>query len=54
MLYLGFAGFFLIYLLLGWFTDTVEMSTFGAVFSVAFFFLNVYMYWKDKKKGQSS
>ncbi|WP_083412796.1 hypothetical protein [Halobacillus dabanensis] len=54
MLYLGFAGFFLIYLILGWFTDVIEMSTFSAIFSVAFLFLNVYMFWKEKKKEKSS
>ncbi|WLR48995.1 hypothetical protein LC065_07490 [Halobacillus litoralis] len=54
MLYLAFAGFFLIYLILGWFTNVVEMSTFSAIFSVAFLCLNLYMFWKEKKKQSST
>ncbi|MGR9048577.1 hypothetical protein ACQ4XT_08115 [Halobacillus faecis] len=54
MLYLAFAGFFLIYLILGWFTNVIEMSTFSAVFSVAFLCLNLYMFWKEKKKQSST
>ncbi|WP_169516191.1 hypothetical protein [Halobacillus kuroshimensis] len=54
MLYLAFAGFFLIYVLLGWFTDTVEMSAVGGVLSVAFFFGNLYLFWREKRNASKN
>lgn len=54
MLYLVFGGFFLVYLLLGWFTSAVEMNSISAVLSVVFIFTNGYMFVKEKKKKENS
>ncbi|MGI8316717.1 hypothetical protein [Halobacillus mangrovi] len=50
MYYLLFALFFAGYVLVGTFTDLVEMSTVATVLSVALIFTNIYMYFKSKKE----
>ncbi|EKE32898.1 hypothetical protein MJ3_00320 [Salimicrobium jeotgali] len=50
MYYLGFALFFLIYFLVGLFTDLLKLTTVGGIIAIAFILLNVYLYVKEKKK----
>ncbi|WP_197061402.1 hypothetical protein [Halobacillus sp. BBL2006] len=52
MYYLLFALFFAGYLVVGLFTDLVELSTVATVLSVALIFTNIYMYFKAKKEGK--
>lgn len=47
--YLGFALFFLLYFLVGAFTEWLELTTVGGIIAIAFIFLNIYMYIKSKK-----
>ncbi|SIS42790.1 hypothetical protein [Salimicrobium flavidum] len=49
MFYLGFALFFLLYFIVGAFTELLELTTVGGIIAVAFIFLNIYMYFKSKK-----
>lgn len=48
--YLGFALFFLVYFLVGLFTDLLKLTTVGGIIAIAFILLNVYLYVKEKKK----
>lgn len=50
MIYIIFALFFTGYVLLGWFTDIVELSSIGVIISIAFIFGNIYMYFKERKE----
>ncbi|MGP4069232.1 hypothetical protein [Halobacillus sp. B29] len=51
MSYLLFALFFVGYLLVGTFTDLVELSSFATVISVALVFTNLYLYAKSRKNA---
>ncbi|SDJ23434.1 hypothetical protein [Salimicrobium halophilum] len=51
MYYLGFALFFLLYFLVGSFTDWLELTTVGGLIAIAFICLNIYMYIRDKKQN---
>ncbi|RWZ59045.1 hypothetical protein EQV77_08835 [Halobacillus fulvus] len=58
MFYLLFALFFTGYVLIGWFTDFVELSSFAMMISIAFVFGNIYMFFKEqrnkkKQEGES-
>ncbi|MGP4059077.1 hypothetical protein [Halobacillus litoralis] len=54
MFYLVFAAFFVGYLILGWFTTTIEMTSVSAVLCIVFILTNIYMFWKEKKKQKDS
>ncbi|MGP4077072.1 hypothetical protein [Halobacillus sp. K22] len=49
MSYLLFALFFVGYLLVGSFTDLVELSSFATMISIALIFTNLYLFIKSRK-----
>ncbi|ELK48753.1 hypothetical protein QRD89_16535 [Halobacillus sp. ACCC02827] len=52
MFHLGFAAFFLIFIILGWFTDMIELSSFSMIVAIALFFTNIYMFLKSRKEDK--